>query len=133
MIAVQKLEGWMKEVRLVAAAGLLALACNYVMAGPITWTPIGGGSSAADDDDFQPKTYTPIGDILFGSDGSKGYRSGDTSVGDDGTSSRQSGNVVTQSDGTLTQVIGNTLYGQKPDGTQFYCRMQGGQAACYPR
>lgn len=29
--------------------------------------------------------------------------------------------------------IGDTLYGQRPDGSQFYCRMQGSQTVCHPR
>jgi hypothetical protein len=110
---------------------LVALAVQCATAGPITWTPIRGGSS--DEADDQPKIYTPIGNSTFGSDGSSGYRSGQSSVDSTGNSSYTSGNITIHSDGTRTTVIGDTMYGQKPDGSQFYCRLQGAQTVCYPR
>jgi len=78
-------------------------------------------------------TWTPIGANVYGSDGGSGYQSGGSTVYSNGTSSYSTGDVTVHSDGTRTRLVGDTLYGQKPDGSQFYCRTQGGQAVCQPR
>ena len=78
-------------------------------------------------------TFTPIGPMIFGTDGSSSYQSGGTTNYRDGRSAYGSGGVTVHSDGTRTQLIGETLFGERPDGSQFYCMRQGGQVTCKPR
>lgn len=109
------------------------LLCATASAGAITWNNVTPGNMPTPS--FNPPTisFMPIGNTTYGSDGSSATSSGNSTADSNGNSSYSTGNITTHSDGARTQIIGDTLYGQRADGSQFYCRRQGDQTVCHPR
>lgn len=116
------------------AAGLLFLiaSCSSIAQG-IQWKPVTSGNSQNNGSNYGGSTWTPIGSNSYGSNGESSYQSGGSTTYSNGSNSYNTGGVTTHSDGTRTWMVGETLYGETPDGRQYYCRMQGGQAVCKPR
>lgn len=123
----------MKPINLIRSFVLASSVCLSASAQNIGWTPVTSGNMQYGNQPQGSISWNPVGSNLYGSDGSSAYQSGGSTIYSNGSSSYNTGNVTVHSDGTRTHVVGDTLYGQNPNGTQFYCRMQGGQAVCHPR
>lgn len=120
------------KLRRLAALLATTLICSAAAAAPITWTPVTGGNMPAPQSGSSI-TFMPLGQTSYGSDGSTATTVGPTTIRSNGTSSYNSGDLSTHSDGTITQRIGDTVYGQRPDGSQFYCTKPADQVICRPR
>lgn len=98
----------------------------------IGWNPI---PSTVQPTPFNPPSisFTPIGSTFHGSDGSAGVGVGNTTIYNDGRSAYSTGDITTHSDGTMTREIGEIIYGQRPDGSQFYCTKVAEQTICRSR
>lgn len=123
----------MKIRNCIALLSVINCVCFPVLAQSIGWTTVTPGNMQWGAAPSTGATFTPIGPMVYGSDGSSSYQSGGTTNQSDGRSAYGTGGATVHSDGTRTQLIGETLFGERPDGSQFYCRRQSGQVVCKPR
>ncbi len=114
-------------------AGLLVLAASQAFSQSIGWKPVTAGNPQWSNSPAPSVSFTPVGPMTYGSDGSSSYQTGNTSANSDGTTSYRSGNTTTRSDGTRMTHVGEFTYIQRPDGSQFVCSKQGDRAVCNPR